>query len=398
MVAMRRFMALIGACAAGLVLALAACGSDDDEAGSEDGASTTEQASTEVPWNTAESKGVLKDICPATIVIQSDWFPTPERAVAYSLVGPDGTVDANRGRYSGPFGNTGVDVEVRAGGPYTGFAPFTATMYKDPDVFFGFMPTDEQVQNYAKQPTVSVIATLDINPQVLMFDPETYDFEAIADIGKSEAKVLYFEGLPFMDYLLHEGILREDQVDSSFDGSPARFITEAGKLVIQGYASNEPYRYENDIRQWGRPVDYLLINDAGYEIYPENLAVRPDTIKDYPECLEKVVPMVQQAIVSYVEDPEPTNDALIRLSDEMKVPVPLTPEGNEYAVKTMLDEKIISNGPNDTVGDFDQERVQRVIDEQLAPVFAERGTPIKKGLTAEDVHTNEYIDPSIGLD
>src|SRR5262245_30301391 len=94
------------------------------------------------PWNTAESAGSLKGICPQTIVIQSDWFPTPERGVAYYLVGPNGNIDAKRGRYSGKFGNTGVNVEVRAGGPYTGFAPFTAVMYKDPSIFFGFMPTD----------------------------------------------------------------------------------------------------------------------------------------------------------------------------------------------------------------------------------------------------------------
>ena len=187
-------------------------------------------------------------------------------------------------------------------------------MYKDPSVFFGFMPTDEEVQNYAKQPTVSVIATLDINPQVLMFDPATYDFESIADIGQSGATVLYFEGLPFMDYLLLKGYLEKEQVDSSFDGSPARFIAAGGKLVIQGYASNEPYRYEHDIPQWGRPVNSLLINGAGYAIYPENLAVRPDTLKEYPECLRRVVPMIQQAIVNYSRTPVPTNDAFIRFA------------------------------------------------------------------------------------
>lgn len=400
----RRTRVVAAALVAAGSLVVAGCGGGDEASGGADtgtaatATATAGQATTDASWNTAESKDVLKEICPETIVIQSDWFPTPERAVPYSLVGPDGTIDADRGRYSGPFGNTGVNVEVRAGGPYTGFAPFTATMYKDPEIFFGFMPTDEQVQNYAKQPTVSVVATLDINPQMLMYDPETYDFKSISDIGKSKAKVLYFEGLPFMDFLLHKGALREDQIDSSFDGSPARFITANGELVIQGYASNEPYRYEHDIRQWNRPVKYLLINDAGYEIYPENLAVRPDTIKKYPECLKKVVPMIQEAIVRYTKDPQPTNDTLIRISEAMDVPVPLTPGGNEFAVKTMLDEKIISNGPNQTVGDFDEERVQRVIDEQLAPVFEMRGTPIKKGLTADDIHTNEYIDPSIGLD
>jgi hypothetical protein len=376
-------------------LAIAACGGSD-EASTTTGA-TSSAAAVAAPWNTAQSAGSLKGICPSTIVIQTDWFPTPERAVAYELVGPNGKIDAKKGRYSGPLGNTGVNVEARAGGPFTGFAPFTATMYQDRSIFFGFMPTDEEVQNFAKQPTISVLATLDVNPQILMFDPKVYDFKTIADVGKSNAKVLYFEGLPFMDYLIHKGLLRKNQVDASFDGSPSRFIAANGKMLIQGYVSNEPFRYEHDIRQWNRPVKSLLISDAGYQIYPENLAVRPDVMSKYGACLKKVVPMVQQAIVNYARNPEPTNAALLRLSEALKVPVPLTSAGNAFAVKTMLADKIISNGPNDTVGDFDEARVQRVIDDQLAPIFAERGKPIKAGLKAEQIHTNRFIDPSIQL-
>ena len=385
-----RVLALIGTTAALVAAVTAAANSRTDLA------SPTARAAVVDPWKTAKSAGSLKGICPKTIVIQSDWFPTPERGVAYYLVGPKGTIDAERGRYSGKFGNTGVNVEVRAGGPYTGFAPFTAVMYKDPSVFFGFMPTDEEAQNYAKQPTVSVLATLDINPQVLMYDPATYQFKSIADIGRSGATVLYFEGLPFMDYLLFKGYLKKEQVDSSFDGSPARFIASGGKTVIQGYASNEPYRYQHDITQWGKPVKSLLINSAGYTIYPENLAVRTDTLKKYRGCLRRVVPMIQQAIVNYSRNPVPTNNALIRLSEAMKVPVPLSTAANAFAMQTMLRLKIMSNGPNRTIGDFDMKRVQRTIDTQLRPVFAGRGTPIPARLKAVQIHTNEFIDTRIG--
>jgi hypothetical protein len=339
----------------------------------------------------------LRGICPDPIVIQTDWFPTPERAAAYQLIGPGGQIDAEKGRYTGPLGDTGVSVEVRFGGPYTGFAPFTAVMYQDQSIMLGYMPTDEAVQNFEKQPTISVLATLDINPQVLIFDPATYDFHTIADIGKSDATVLYFEGLPFMDFLLERGMLRHDQIDGGYDGSPARFLASDGKLIFQGYASNEPYRYENDIEGWKRPVKSLLINDAGYEIYPENLAVRPEILQERHECLTKLVPMIQQAMVDYVKNPGPTNDTLIKIGEAIKVPVPLTPGGNAYAVKTMLDLKIMSNGSNATVGDFDMARTQRVIDDQLRPVFASRGNPIREGLKAEEIQTNEFIDPHIGL-
>src|SRR5262249_39014036 len=135
----------------------------------------------------------------------------------------------------------------------------------------------------------------------------------------------------------------------------------------------------------------------GYEIYPQNFAVRPDVFKERRECLRHLVPMVQQAIVDYVRDPKPINDALIRIGEALKVPVPLTPGGNEYAVKAMLQLKTISNAGNATIGDFDMARTQRVIDQQLRPIFEQRGHPIKAGLKAEDIQTNEFIDPKIGL-
>lgn len=337
------------------------------------------------------------DSCPNPIVIQTDWFPTPERAVAYQLAGVGGEIDADKGRYTGKLEGTEIAVEVRVGGPFVGFSSPTALMYQDPSILLGFVQTDQAVENFQRQPTVSVMAALDINPQILMFDPAQYDFKTIADIGNSDASVLYFEGLPFMDYLIDQKMLKKEQVDASFNGSPARFIASGGKDVIQGYASNEPYRYENDIDNWKKPVSYLLINDSGYEIYPENLAVRADAVEPNADCLSALVPKMQQAIVDYSKSPEATNGVLMELTEALKIPIPLTPAGNAYALKTMLALNLMSNGENQTVGDFDQVRVQRVIDEQLVPTFKARGSRIVEGLQAEQVHTNRFIDSSIGL-
>ena len=79
-------------------------------------------------------------------------------------------------------------------------------------------------------------------------------------------------------------------------------------MFQQGFASNEPFKYENDIDEWKKPVDYLLIDDAGYEIYPSSLAVRPERITDDADCLKAVVPLMQQAQVDYMADPQPLND------------------------------------------------------------------------------------------
>src|SRR3954469_3202037 len=59
----------------------------------------------------APAAGALQGICPDPIVIQIDWFATPERAAAFQLVGPGGAIDKKKGTYSGPLAGTGVSVQ-----------------------------------------------------------------------------------------------------------------------------------------------------------------------------------------------------------------------------------------------------------------------------------------------
>ena len=62
----------------------------------------------------------------------------------------------------------------------------------------------------------------------------------------------------------------------------------------------------------------------------------------------------------------------------------------------MRDRKIVGNGPDATLGNFDTTRVARMI-EALEPVFAAQQKPIEQGLTPEQLVTNEFVDPTIGL-
>ncbi len=62
----------------------------------------------------------------------------------------------------------------------------------------------------------------------------------------------------------------------------------------------------------------------------------------------------------------------------------------------MINDGLISNGPNDTLGDFDLDRVNDLI-EICRPVYAALGQEPPADLTADDIVTNEFIDPSIGL-
>jgi len=74
----------------------------------------------------------------------------------------------------------------------------------------------------------------------------------------------------------------------------------------------------------------------------------------------------------------------------------MTAEGNTDSVAVQLEEAIVGNGPDATIGNFDEERVQRVID-SVVPIFAGYGEEVPEGIAPADIMTNEFIDESIGL-
>jgi hypothetical protein len=68
----------------------------------------------------------------------------------------------------------------------------------------------------------------------------------------------------------------------------------------------------------------------------------------------------------------------------------------EYSAKAMKDFGIVDNGRDDTLGNFEMERVRRVV-EIVTPIFAGQRKPVKQGLKPEDIATNEFIDSKIRL-
>jgi hypothetical protein len=369
-------------------------------AGCTNGGGEETTGGTNAPQAAAGDRLNLKDVCPATIVVQTDWFPESEYGVYYHMVGPNPEVDTNKKLVNGPLvaegQDTGVRIEVRSGGPATGFELVSAQMYKDKNITLGQVNTDEAVRFSGKQPTLAVAAPMEISPFMIMWDPKEYpQFNIIADIGQSNAKVLYFEGDTYMEYLIGSGILRRSQVDPSYDGAPARFVGAKGKLTQAGFATSEPYLYEHDINGWKRPVKYALVNDTGYPFYPQTLSIRPADKDKLAPCLKKLVPIVQRAQVDFLKNPDKTNQFIIDIVRQYNTDWTYSDGLANYAIDKMRQD-FVNNGPDSTLGNFDQTRVQRIIDIVTPILVSQRAAP-KEGLKAEDIFTNEFIDASIGV-
>jgi hypothetical protein len=365
-------------------------------------ASDSEQEAASAPQAASGDRLDLAGACPSKVVVQTGWYPQVERGAVYSLVGRDYKIDTGKKRVTGSLvaegHDTGVDIEVRAGGPAIGYQMVTAQMYSDKSIMLGDVPTDESAQNSLKQPTLAVVAPLEIDPLGILWDPATYpQFNTLVDIGQTNTTVLEFADTTATEYLIGTGILRRSQVDTSYDGSPSRFVAEGGKVAVTAFATNEPYLFQHEVKAWGKPVAFGLLYDTGYPIYGlTTLAIRSGDKAKYAPCLERLVPIIQRAQVSFMAKPKPTTDLILKQVAQFGGGFVYTQGLADFAVKQMQDLKLVSNGPNKTLGDFDMRRVQRSID-AVQPVFQAQNKPIRKGLKPEDLATNEFVDPSIGL-
>jgi hypothetical protein len=349
----------------------------------------------------ASGQANLKGVCPDPLVVQTSWYPQSEHGAVYQLLGGDTTIDGAHKRVTGPLTvhgrSTGIRLEVRAGGPAVGFQTAAALMYQDPQITLGMMNPDQIIQLSRTQPVVGVVAPMELDPQILLWDPRRHPaWHTIADIGQTDAKVLYFAGNSYMDYLIGSGILRKRQVDGSYDGSPSRFVASGGQIAVQGYATNEPYTYQHEIKAWGRPVAYQLVYDTGYPNYANVLAVRTDKLASLAGCLRRLVPLIQQAQIGFMANPNPAIDLLVRLVDAYHAGFVYSRGNAQFAVRQLRQLGIVANGPDATLGNFDPKRLQRLIG-IVGPIFATQRKPIRAGLTPEQVGTNQFIDPTIGL-
>ena len=347
----------------------------------------------------------LSDVCPETIVIQTDWNPESEHGHLYQLLGDTYTIDAGAKSVSGPLlasgEYTGVDVEVRSGGPAIGYQTVSSQMYQDEDITLGYVSTDEAIQLSSETPTKAVYAPLDISPIMVMWDPATYpDIESIDDVAPALESTggvwRYFGGSAYVEYLKSAGLASDAILDGSYDGTPANFISSGGTDMQQGFASAEPYIYENEVSAWGKPVDFALIHDSGWETYQSSVSVRSGDFEELTPCLEKLVPVLQQAGVDYFADPAPANALILELVTEFDNGWTYTEGVAEFAVEQQLELGLAGNGTNDTYGDFDDTRLSEFYD-KAEVVYTDMGTPPADGFTVDDLYTNEFIDPSIAL-
>jgi hypothetical protein len=351
---------------------------------------------------TATSSSVsLAGVCPSTVVVQTDWDPEADHFAAYELAAPNGTVDTNKKTYTAELlahggKATGVKIQIRTGGPAIGNQLVSAQLYEDSSILLGYVETDEAIELSATQPTVAVVADRQVAPTVIVWSPSKHPgVHTIAQLGKTNTTVLYYNGAPYMDYLTGAGILKKSQVDAAYNGTPAQSIASGGADALQGFATAEPYEYAHEISQWDKPMTYQLVNSYGYDPYP-SLATRPQNITKYAACFKKLVPIIQQGIVDYAANPGPADALIVKLVKEYNNGWSYDAGEAAYAAHAQVADGLIADSSNGQIGNFNDSRIQKFIN-LAAPIYKSDGKTIKAGLTPQEITTNQFIDPAIHL-
>jgi hypothetical protein len=371
------------------VLVLAACG----------GSEPVDDTSA-APGPAAPAGGPLDltGACPATVVMQQDWQPQAEHGAMYALVGPDRVIDTNaksvRGSLVAQGVDTGVDIEVRPGGPSVGFQPVSSLMALDDSIVLGAVNTDLAIAAASTNPTVAVVSQITTSPLMLMWDPESHPgAQTLREVAASGVPVVTSESV-VTALLESQRIITPAQVDTSYEGTPARFVSDP-RILQQGYATSEPFHYEHEIPEWGRPVRSQKLAEYGYVVYPEPLAVRADRLEELRPCLEKLVPIMQRSMLDFLANPGPTNALIVELVEAYQTGWTYSPGLADFAVRTMRDQGLVTDDPASGVfGQFDPARMEQIV-ATFGPLMQAQGAT---GIPpAESLYTNEFIDPNIRM-
>ncbi|OCH81112.1 nitrate ABC transporter substrate-binding protein [Gordonia sp. UCD-TK1] len=353
-------------------------------------------ASSSIPSAPAES--TLAGTCPDNVVVQLQWQPQSDMAGVIGLLGPGYTVDTDNKSVSGPLVfdgmDTGVDITLRAGGPAIGFQSVPSAMYSDDSIHLGLVHGDQMISAAKDQRVVGVTPLLQYNPSIIMWDPATHpDVKTIADIGRSDASVVVSKDQIFPQWLVAKGLLQQDQLDTSYDGAPARFVGDPS-ITQQGFANSEPYTYENETPSWNKPVAYAMVKDAGYDVYASNVSVRAGDVEEMSPCLEQLVPMIQQTGKDYVASPDAVNATIVDWVSQDVSFTPYSAGEAAYSAGLLKDRAVIAPGADGIYGSYDMVKAQNVIND-LVPILNGGGADLPAALPADQLFTTQFIDEQI---
>jgi hypothetical protein len=349
----------------------------------------------------------LRGVCPNPLVVQTDWLPEADHGFLYEMIGGGGT--ESQYEYEGPLGSTGINLEILSGGPGLGNGlSQPASLYLGNPVKrvtpqLAFVSTDDAIQFSGQYPTTQVFSEYAKSPQVIIFSPQKYHISSLADLKSAVSKgaKLYVTSRTdsYVQWLIGHGISSSAFI-GGYSGDLDKFVGGGGSILNQGYSTYEVYTLEHLTPTWDKSVGYVYLANLGFKIYQSAMSIATDKLSSLRPCLEKLVPIMQHALIDYVKSPTEVNNLLAAFNNKgLGAAFWHTPNGlNNAAAKVMLSQRLVADTPGtSSVGGFEMSNIAGLIT-TLLPIFKSEGiTSFNSSVKPSDIATNRFIDPRVGV-
>jgi len=344
--------------------------------------------------------------CPAEIRVQTDDRPGVEWGFLYSLLDAKDVDILNAGTVArSPLiidgEPTGVTLTILTGDPLDGVSA-NVDLYNHEDLLLAAVDTDQAILDAVRYPTVGLFSPTLRDSRMFYWDSEVYksvrSIEGLGDTldptGEFLAPIVAAPNDPFTDFMVGDGAVGSEQVLPEYRGDIQSFIDAGGVRAQQGDVLVDPYLLDQPDSGLTHTYGSQLVDDSGY-LRDTLLSARPQTVVRYADCFEVLIPLLQQALADFADDPDATTDLLVDLAPKLGHPE-FDAGLAAYGLATMKKERIVGNGRDDAIGDIDMGHLRELL-EDVVPAWEELHISVPGDLDPGDIATNRFIDRSIGL-
>src|SRR5690242_18339493 len=248
------------------------------------------------------------------VIFYTNWYAEAEHGGFYQAVA-EGTYKAS-----------GLDVEVRMGGPQINVMQLL--LAGQADLVMGYdLQTIKAVEQ--KLPVVTVAATFQKDPAVMIAHPGVKE---LADLKSRTLLIGQASETTFWPWLKAKYGFTDAQ-KRPYAFSVQQFLVDKN-TAQQGYLTSEPFTIE---KGGVKPVVFLLA-DAGYPPYAETIVVTEKTLKGKADMIRKFITATAQGWKSYLKQPAPGNALIRKANPEM------TDELLAFGVNKMRDYGLVTGG------------------------------------------------------
>ncbi len=279
----------------------------------------------------------------------------------------------------GTYKKYGLDVTIVPGGPNVNNRILLPVGKLDFFMSANSLQSFDAVEH--KIPTITVAASFQKDPQVLIAHP---DVEKFADLKtrtlfvSKEGMASYFQWLK-ADYGFNERKVKP------YTFNPQPFLADKNS-AMQGYVTSEPFAIE---KRAGFKPKLFLIADYGFNSYSTLIETRRDLVEKKPDLVQRFVDASAIGWYHYIYgDSRPGNELIKKQNPEM------TDALLAYSIAKMKEFGIVDSGDSIKLG------IGAMTDARMKSFFDKmvRAGVVKPGLDVKRAYTLRFVNKGVGVE